>query len=322
MRINTEIKNAITAAGLEAQYDDRAKRLLSNKNLLAYLLVKTVDEFRGMNPQDVVPYIEGDPYVGTVPADPGLTNAAAEKNGRQIIGMNTEDTEIREGLARFDILFYVRMKDGLSQVIVNLELQKDEPAGYPILNRAVFYASRLISSQKERDFTGTDYDGIKRVFSIWILMNARENRLSHIHLTKEDLMGPYSLKGRLDLLNLVMIGVGRKLPEREEKYELHRLLGTILSADLSVDEKCKIVESEYQIPIEKEMKEELDVMCNLSQGILEIGEARGEARGVAIGEAQTEARFIFNMYKKGYALEQIADVAGKSEEMIRDILEK
>ena len=53
---------------------------------------------------------------------------------------------------RFDIVFYVRMKDGLSQIIINVEAQKDEPQRYGIINRAVFYVSRLISSQKERDF--------------------------------------------------------------------------------------------------------------------------------------------------------------------------
>lgn len=38
--------------------------------------------------------------------------------------MNTEDAEINEGMIRFDIIFYVRMKDGISQIIVNVELKK------------------------------------------------------------------------------------------------------------------------------------------------------------------------------------------------------
>lgn len=44
------------------------------------------------------------------------------------------------------------MRDRLSQIIINVEAQKDEPNGYDILNRAIFYVSRMISSQKERDF--------------------------------------------------------------------------------------------------------------------------------------------------------------------------
>ena len=38
----------------QAQYDTSAKRLLGQKSILAHILVKTVDEFKGMNPKDVV----------------------------------------------------------------------------------------------------------------------------------------------------------------------------------------------------------------------------------------------------------------------------
>lgn len=41
------------------------------------------------------------------------------------------------------------MKDGLSQIIINIEAQKNEPNEYDILNRAIFYVSRMISSQKD-----------------------------------------------------------------------------------------------------------------------------------------------------------------------------
>lgn len=68
-------------AELDAQYDEKAKRLLGNKIILAHILVKTVDEFYGMKPEDVVSYIEGESYISEVPVESGLTNAAKEKNG-------------------------------------------------------------------------------------------------------------------------------------------------------------------------------------------------------------------------------------------------
>ena len=170
--MNTEITNAVNAAGDKAQYDARVKRILAQKNILAHILVKTVDEFKGMKPEDVVTYIEGEPKVGIVPVEPGLTNVEKiDATGQRIVGLNTENAEINEGLVRFDIIFYVRMKNGLSQIIVNVEAQKDEPDKYKLLNRAIFYVSRLVSSQKERDFVNTNYDDIKLVFSIWICMN-------------------------------------------------------------------------------------------------------------------------------------------------------
>ena len=210
--MNTEIANAVNAAGDKAQYDTRVKRLLAQKSILAHILVKTVDEFKGMKPEDVVKYIEGEPSISVVPVEPGLANMEKpDAAGQRIVGLNTENAEINEGLVRFDIIFYVRMpsvddtKNGLSQIIVNIEAQKDEPTEYKILNRAIFYVSRLISSQKERDFVNTNYDDIKQVFSIWICMNMDDNSLSHIHLTKDEMLKPCNWKGNLDLLNIVLI---------------------------------------------------------------------------------------------------------------------
>ena len=42
--MNTEITNAVSAAGDKAQYDTRVKRILAQKNILAHILVKTVDQ--------------------------------------------------------------------------------------------------------------------------------------------------------------------------------------------------------------------------------------------------------------------------------------
>lgn len=189
-------KNIIKATDINAQYDASAKRLLGNKSILAHILVKAVSEFRGMKWEEAVKFIEGEPYISLVPVEPGLTNVEIKSNGERLVGLNTEDCEINEGLVRFDIVFYVKMKDGLSQIIINVEAQKDEPKGYEILNRAIFYVSRLISSQKERDFENSHYDDIKRVYSIWVCMNMKENSLSHIHLTREDLVGRYVGKAR------------------------------------------------------------------------------------------------------------------------------
>lgn len=312
--MNTELKNAVRATDKDAQYDTSAKRLLGQKSILAHILVKTVDEFRGMNPKDVVDCIEGTPHISTVPVEPGLTNTVSERNGERLVGFNAENQDVNEGLVRFDIVFYVRMpsaggrKDGLSQIIINVEAQKDEPKGYKILNRAIFYVSRLVSSQKGRDFENSSYDDIKRVYSIWVCMNMDENSMSHVHLAKEDLIGSYEWKGNLDLLNIIMLGLAKELPEHDEIYELHRLLGALLSKELTVDEKLNIIGKEYDIPIEENFRKDVSVMCNLSQGIKEDG--------IAIGEAG----LIMKMYKNGFTAEQIASATDKDIEEVKAII--
>ena len=293
--MNTELKNAVLATDRDAQYDNSAKRLIAHKIILARILIKTVEKFMGMDPLEVAALIEGIPYISTVPVEPGLTNAVHFQNGKRIVGFNTENQELNEGLVRFDIVFYVRMKDGLSQIIINVEAQKDEPSDYKILNRAVFYVSRLISSQKEKDFENSSYDDIKSVYSIWICMN------------------------------IIMIGLAKELPEHDETYELHRLLGALLSRELTVDEKLDIIGNEYDIPLEENFRKDMSTMCNLSQGVKEEGIAIGRREGLEEGRregyAEGEAGLIMTMYKNGLLPEQIASATDKTVEEIKTIIQ-
>lgn len=95
-----------------------------------------------------------------------------------------------------------------------------------------------------------------------------------------------------------MIGLAEELPGPEEGYELHRLLGALLSQKLTVEEKLTIMETEYHIPVEENLRKDVNVMCNLGEGI--------EEKAIAIGEAKTEARLVGNMHKNGFTAEQIA----------------
>ena len=118
-----------------------------------------------------------------------------------------------------------------------------------------------------------------------------------------------------------MIGLSEKLQEHDKNYELHRLLGTLLSNELTAKEKLNIIGNEYDIPIEEKFREDVDIMCNLSQGVKEkgiaigesIGESIGEERGITIGEAS----FIKTMYNNGITIEQIANMTNKN---IEDIM--
>ena len=289
--MNTELKSAVMATDRDAQYDNSAKRLIAHKIILARILVKTVEEFKGMDPLEVAALIEGLPYISAVPVEPGLTNAVHFQNGQRLVGFNTENQELNEGLVRFDIVFYVRMKDGLSQIIINVEAQKDEPSDYEILNRAVFYVSRLVSSQKERDFENSSYDDIKSVYSIWICMN------------------------------IIMIGLAKELPEHDETYELHRRLGALLSRELTIDEKLDIIGNEYDIPLEENFRKDMSTMCNLSQGVKEEGIAIGRREGLEEGRREGHAELITKMYKNGLSIEQIASATDKTVEEVRAIIE-
>lgn len=145
--------------------------------------------------------------------------------------------------------------------------------------------------------------------------------MSHIHLTKEDLIGSYEWKGNLDLLNIIMIGLAKELPEYDETYELHRLLGALLSRELTVDEKLDIIGKEYDIPLEENFRKDMSTMCNLSQGVKEEGIAIGRREGLEEGRREGHAELITKMYKNGLSIEQIASATDKTVEEVRTIIE-
>ena len=171
----------------------------------------------------------------------------------------------------------------------------------------------MISSQKEWEFTGMNYDDIEPVYSIWICMNMQENSMCHIHLVQDDLIDAKQWKGDLDIPNIIMIGLGKEIPEQDEKYELHRLLGTLLSEKLSAEEKLQRVSTEYDIPVKgNNVEKEVSIMCNLSQGIKEESEAKGEEK------ARTE--IVLNMHKKGYSLDQIVEITNLNVSTVKAII--
>ena len=113
---------------------------------------------------------------------------------------------------------------------------------------------------------------------------------------------------------LVRIGITNEIPEHDEKYEMHRLIGALLSSELKEQEKLDIIEHEYNIPISQEFREDVRIMCNLSTGI--------EERATERATEKTSEKFILNMYKKGYTLDQIADVAETGVDEVEAIIKK
>ena len=120
------------------------------------------------------------------------------------------------------------------------------------------------------------------------------------------MLSPYDWKGNIDLLNIVLIGITNNIPEPDENYAMHRLIGTLLSTKLKEQEKLDIIEHEYNIPISNELREDVRIMCNLSTGI----------------EEKATEKFILNMYKKGYTLDQIADVEETSVAAVEAVIKK
>lgn len=287
------------------QYDDYAKFILSQKEILSRILKFTIKEFEDMEAEDIMGLIEGEPLVSKVSTEPGETNQTFHG---KITGNNTESTELEEGTIIFDIIFYVRMKDGVSRIIINLEAQGIEKPPYPLVNRTIFYIARLISSQKNRNFDHSNYGDMLRTYSIWICFNLEENCMNYLHLTNTSLFGTHEWLGDLELMNIFLVGLDKNLSEEAIKTtdsNLHYMLGTIFSNDLSPKDKVRLLSEREDMPAGTHIRKELDTMCNLSYGIEEQGIEKGRLD------------LIKNMLSKHMPVEDIMKYSGATEEEIR-----
>lgn len=307
-----------------AGYDAACKRVLSEKAILARIMKACLAEYRDCSVRDIEEkYIEGQPQVSSVPVLP-------DEEGSVISGLDTEDKSVHEGTVTYDIRFRAIAPDSgeLIGLIVNVEAQNNFYPGYPLTKRGVYYCSRMISSQYGREFMGSHYEKLKKVYSIWICMNPpknRENTITRYRLTEEHLVGKAEEPVQnYDLLSIVMLCLGG--PDGENYNGVLRMLDVLLSNETSEAEKRKILQDDYDIQMTRTMESEVSVMCNLSKGVMEKGIAKGMEKGRAEGMEKgilTSIRSL--METMGWTLDQAMTalkVPEAEQQTYRSLLEK
>ena len=285
MEIENILAKNITAAGEKAAYDAACKRLLANKVILAWIMKSCMEEYKAHSIKEIAErYIEGIPQIAEAAVNP---DEDGYEGSEQIRGAKNEDSTIQEGTITYDISF-LAIVPGTGEtirLIINVEAQNDFYPGYPIIKRALYYCSRMISSQYGSEFTETHYEKIRKVYSIWICPNPpkkRENTITRYCVQEENLVGQVlEQKENYDLLTVVMICLGHA---GDNNYTgILKLLDVLLSSEKEAEEKKKILQEDFDIAMTKTLESEVSAMCNLSKGVEERGIAIGLERGMERG---------------------------------------
>ena len=320
-----ETSAALAVSQLDQSYDAEVKNFLKEKAILAIILKSCVKDFRtgSCTVQEIAEkYIEGTPQVSVVAVDQDAGDPAAG-SGSRIAGLSNEDSSRNEGKVVYDIRFTALAPEDGSRIrlIINVEAQREAAdLKYPIVKRGIYYAARLISAQKNVEFKHTEYQNIKKVYSIWICQNvakAREHSILTYDIREDMLFGsaqtPRERKENYDLLSVVLLGLGS--PDRQDTDDALRMLSAALSGSLDAEQKKQILSEDFGIAMTETMERSVSRMCNLSYGIRlegrEEGIAVGKAEGIAIGEMNK----LYELADKGLlSLHVAAQEAGQSEE--------
>ena len=190
------------------KYDAIAKELLSHKEVIANILKYAVREFSGYSIAEIISCLNGDPEISNELVDDDMISKM------DVVG--TETTSATEGLRTYDIKFKVKIpnEDNTVELIINLESQHDYHPGYTLEKRGIYYLSRMISSQYNVEFTKSNFDKLKKVYSIWICTHAPSNianTITEYKFKPEYIVGEVPDRpSNYDFMSLVMINLGSK----------------------------------------------------------------------------------------------------------------
>ena len=322
---STGLRLTLEAVQSKEQYDRYAKTILSFKVLLAWILKTCTDEFREYSIAFIEQNcIEGTPVIGVNAVhqnQPDKADDAIVEASRRIEGLDTENSSAEEERNTFDIRFSATVPGDIVPVelMINIEFQKRSyNLGYPLPKRGIYYCARMLSRQYGTVFVRSDYGSLQKVYSIWICPNVEE--------VDADTIVSYQIKPSVrhgaanpqkadyDLLDTTVISLTQDF--RNSGSKIIRLLGTIFMPLVSLAEKEKTLEDEFGIPMTEDLKEALDDMCNLSDGILEFGINKGLLEGDRL-RLEEDAR---GMYAEGLKPDVIARIQKVSVDVIEGIL--
>ena len=235
----------------------------------------------------------------------------------KVQGMGNEDISQNEGTVYYDVRFNAIAPSTEEheniRLIINAEAQNRFKLKYPLTKRAVYYGSRLISAQHGTVFTKSDYQKLRKVYSIWICVNPAKkfrNTITRYSLKPETIIGnAVEAPENYDLINIVMVCLGKM--EEWNDNNLIKFLGVLFQNELSAREKKDILERDFNIPMTETFESEVDDMCNLSQGVAEEAMQQGRTH------------ILIELVNDGVlTIEKAAEKARMSVEEFRNAMEK
>lgn len=190
----TGLAQAIDIAGNRAKYDECAKKLLSYKAIIAWILKSCTKEFSQYGVQYICDNClkeEAEVSAHAVHQDE-LDKDNKLDGDERVEGMNTESNSIQEHTIYYDIRLpaFLPKSNEIVRLILNLEIQLDDTPGYPIVKRGFYYCGRMVSEQYGTVFTDEHYEKLEKVYSIWICPDPAKKRKNGIfkYHTVEDII--------------------------------------------------------------------------------------------------------------------------------------
>ena len=259
-----ETINKITTSKQTTMYDHLCKMIIGNEEVLSRIIKAAVDEANHLNVEEIRRLIKG-VHIGDLIVNPHFH--LVDKKGF------IKD----EGMVYYDILCHIDVpqEDGKNiRVYLYVEIQNNPYPGYSIITRGYAYVSRIVSEQWGSEYDDKNYDGMKKVYSLWIMSKApkRKDGYMNVYETNERIICGTTVEEK----EIYDKGVILAIYLNKEHDELLTPLTVLLNNVLDYKGKQRIIE-EYGLNTKK-IESEVKDMCDLGESI--VLEARNEGKQI------------------------------------------
>lgn len=244
--------------------DQNCKLMISHEEMLSRIIKEFVEEAKHLSIEEIIKIVQDE---------------------HRFQRLNNENSIPGYGTVRFDFFGCIdlpQLDHTIKRIYLNVEIQNDAYPKYSLITRGDAYLSRIQTTQWGKEYNDQNYDGMKKVYLIWILPQAAKKRDGQVSICKTDEKKHLEKLESYDKREQIVIYLDKEHDTSKKYQEYDEILTPLvvfLNNILDYQGKIRIMKEYGFKEIEKEVREVCDYANILEKEYLNKGIGIGVEKG-------------------------------------------
>lgn len=264
--MDTIIKDTLSQH--KVMLDQNCKLMISHEEMLSRIIKEFVEEAKHLSIEEIIKIVQDE---------------------HRFQRLNNENSIPGYGTVRFDFFGCIdlpQLDHTIKRIYLNVEIQNDAYPKYSLITRGDAYLSRIQTTQWGKEYNDQNYDGMKKVYLIWILPQAAKKRDGQVSICKTDEEKQLEKVETYDKREQIVIYLDKEHDTNKKYQEYDEILTPLvvfLNNILDYQGKIRIMKEYGFKEIEKEVREVCDYANILEKEYLNKGIGIGVEKGIEQG---------------------------------------
>lgn len=244
------------------------KLMISHEEMLSRIIKEFVEEAKHLSIEEIIKIVQDE---------------------HRFQRLNNENSIPGYGTVRFDFFGCIdlpQLDHTIKRIYLNVEIQNDAYPKYSLITRGDAYLSRIQTTQWGKEYNDQNYDGMKKVYLIWILPQAAKKRDGQVSICKIDEEKQLEKVESYDKREQIVIYLDKEHDTSKKYQEYDEILTPLvvfLNNILDYQGKIRIMKEYGFKEIEREVREVCDYANILEKEYLNKGIGIGVEKGIEQG---------------------------------------